>query len=386
MSLKSLETSNQLLGFAVIEAEQMETDQHKICEVVREELNAESKILISLKEELHWARSEMATLETQMKRVNDDISRTGEFICRERKHHQSVDCEQVSIDAAIAGFNKKLDTLEQKKVLNEAALAKIGHGIDIEHAKKDLMRQKYRTTMGEKDIVSSRLVAVESSRVKAEENFQTLKAITKASEDQHRVLKDKLETTKKKNNHLMEEYEACTKQIEHQREREELLAELEKDLSTQCDRNSALAVEIGRPINLHRWRHLRDKSPDEFQMLETIQRLQKQAVDTTSNIALRSRQLKSKKKELSTLKLHQEGKESEDDVSRGLLKLKSELRTLNKEIKAQEVELQTRIRKANVVNNKLEDLEKKRMETKANYVVSVIGSCSEFVRSANHVA
>ena len=114
MSLKSLETSNHLLAVAVIEAEQMETDQHKRCEVVREELNAESKILISLKEELHQARSEMATLETQMKRVNDDISRTGEFICRERKHHQSVDSEQASIDAVIAGFNEKLETLGEE--------------------------------------------------------------------------------------------------------------------------------------------------------------------------------------------------------------------------------------------------------------------------------
>lgn len=381
MSLKSLETVNQLLGSTVIQAEQLATHQHKICEVVREEHHEESKILISLKEELHCAKAEMATLATQTKGINDDISRADELIFKEQSHHHTIDSDRTCIENAIASFNDTLETFDQRKASNEAVLVQLGRTIDSEHIQRDLLRQKYRRVTGEKDIVISHLVAVEVERVKADENLETLRIMNKASEDRHRVLKDQLKTTQDKTKHLNNTNTLCEEQKERQKERKEILAALEHDLSKQYDKNSALAAEIGRPINLHRWRYLRDKAPAEFMMLEKIQSLQRQAIETTSQLAHQSRNLKKKHTQLSALELRQDSQESLEDVSQGLSRLKSELHALNKEIKLQEDEVQTRIAKAKDMNCALEDLEKKRMEMKANYVVSVIGGCSEFVGS-----
>ena len=186
-------------------------------------------------------------------------------------------------------------------------------------------------------------------------------------------LKDELETAQVKTKHLLEERKSVQRLLEKQREQNEILAALEHDLSKQYDKNSALAVEIGRPINLHRWRYLRDKAPKEFMMLEKIQNLQRQAIEATSRITTHTSSLEKKKNILSKLRKDISGQESVDDMSQGLMRLKSEFHALNKEIKSQETELQKRINKAKEFNLEILKLEKIRMEMKADYIVSVIG-------------
>ena len=108
-------------------------------------------------------------------------------------------------------------------------------------------------------------------------------------------------------------------------------------------------------------------------MLEKIQSMQRQAVDATSRIALQTCSLEKKKKILSKLRKDVSEQESVDDISCRLFSLKSEFHILNKQIKLQDAELQKRINEAKEINGEILKLEKKRMDTKADYIISIIG-------------
>ena len=87
----------------------------------------------------------------------------------------------------------------------------------------------------------------------------------------------------------------------HQRDQKELLSALEKDLTRQLDKCVALSSEIGRPINLHRWRYLQVENPQQYQKLEKIHHLQRKAISASDRIALKTGNLEHSKIELSQL-------------------------------------------------------------------------------------
>jgi hypothetical protein len=82
--------------------------------------------------------------------------------------------------------------------------------------------------------------------------------------------------------------------------------------------------------------------------------------------------LETKKKLLSKLQKETSNQENAEKIRDQLTRIKSELHTLSKEIKAKDVVLRERVDVAETLKCELADLDRKRMELKADYIVSVI--------------
>ena len=215
-------------------------------------------------------------------------------------------------------------------------------------------------TQAEIDRVTEMIKPLQSSLVLVGHRFSRLR----------KDLKSAHEETK----HLIEKNQFFRRVSERQKEQHEILASLEDKLTKQVGKNQILTVELGRPINLHRWRHLKNAEPEKWVLVEKVNALQKQVIKSTDKVTSQSSQLESKKTVLAKLVQEVSKQTSVKDIDYQLSDMKDRHEEINKEIKANELLLQQRADFTEALKADIIQLEKKRMEIKTSYIVSFINS------------
>jgi len=338
------------------------------CDVARRAHNLETKTLIKCQNDVNAAKNKLQTLMVQVKIIKDEISRYDDLCFKEHVHHSQINTEKLSIQSDITSFDTKTAKLEQEKVRNESVLVKLGHDIDGQDAEKELLRRQCRQIMSKKDIISAHMLTTEAELQKF--TVDRVKADTSTAMSRYNKLQHELKLAKETSGDLENQRQSMIELKRSQLERKDILAALEHDLARQRDKNSALTVEIGRPINLHRWRYMKDQDPERYLLLERVHNLQRKAISTTDRIATQTSKLDEKKHQLE--KLTNDGQQSVDEMRLHLLALKSKLKSLINETKSSELALLARIEEAAHIKLDVITLEKESMHRKADYLVSVI--------------
>ena len=346
------------------------SDSQAQCGVARKAHNVETKKLIRLREDVNVAKTELQTLVVQVKIIKDQITRLDGLVFKEHVHHSQINTEKQSIQSDITSFDTKTATLEQEKVSNESVIVKLGHDIDDQDTEKELLRRQCRQIMSKKDIISAHMLATESELQTF--TVDRVKADTSTAMSRYNKLQHELKLAKETSCDLEKQRLSMIELKQCQMEREEILAALEHDLTRQCDKNSALTVEIGRPINLHRWRYMKDQDPERYLLLEKVHNFQRKAISTTDRIASQTSKLDEKKRQLSKLTNDVSSQQSVDEMRLDLLRLKTKLKSLSNENKSSELALLARIEEAAHIKLDQIKLEKESMHKKADYLVSVI--------------
>jgi hypothetical protein len=112
----------------------------------------------------------------------------------------------------------------------------------------------------------------------------------------------------------------------------------ELNLSRQIGKNQVLAVELGRLVNLHRWRHTQNSDPVKRRLIENVYKLQKQVLSSTDKVTSQSSMMESKKKLLIKLKHEVSNQASVESIKSQLVRRKSNHQEVNEEIKANDLE------------------------------------------------
>lgn len=375
---KSQDEANRSLELAVTEGEQVIEQRRNECDIAREGHNAESKFLISLRGDLSAAKIELLTYLSQIKSMKDDISRADDLVRKEHANRQAVDSERQHFETDIAAFHDKISRTNLTRNVNEGLIIQLGLEIDGVDQQREVLRRNYKSTMNKKDIASALLVAIEVEHHRVRRTVENMAGEMRGTMRRFHQLEESLESTKSTTNKQLDEKKRIQELIESQGKQNNNLVSLENDLEKQLFKNSALLVEIGRPINLHRWRFLREKAPQQFSMLESICNRQKQAIQLSHRQASQEKAIERSNVALAklreTVSLHQ----SVDDLKNHLYGLKSEVNAMDTEIKVCEKELQERIDQAANLDKAILSLEKKLMDLKTHYIVSLVENDDKF--------
>lgn len=71
---------------------------------------------------------------------------------------------------------------------------------------------------------------------------------------------------------------------------------LEGSLIEEKRKVSALTIEIERPLNVHRWRHLENSDPEAYKVITKIQRLQKELIEISGQVSQTELMIQQKEK------------------------------------------------------------------------------------------
>jgi chromosome segregation ATPase len=378
LSQKSQDEANRSLELAVTEAEKVIEQRRNECDNAREGHNAESKFLINLRGDLSAAKIELLTYTSQIKSMRDDVSRADDFVRKENSNRQAVDSERQHIETDIAAFHDKISRMNLTRNNNEGLIIQLGLEIDGVDQEREVLRKNYKTTTNKKDIASALLVAIKVEHNKVCRTVENMAGEMRGTMSRFHQLEESLESTKAMTIRLSDEKKRIQELIERKGNHNNDLVSLENDLAKQLFKNSALLVEIGRPINLHRWRFLREKAPQKFSTLESICNRQRQASQLTHRQASQEKAIERSEVALTKLRETISCHQSVDDMKSHLYGLKSEVNAMDTEIKVCEKELQERIVRAANLNKMIVSLEKKVVDMKTHYIVSVVENDNEY--------
>lgn len=279
--LQSLQENNRQLESSVKNAEEIAAHQQDLCEIEREEHTKQSKRLLGLRDNLHGAKHDYEILLQQISKLKDDIARTERQVFTDRRTLHHVDADSRSMQSEIRRLSDQGSKLDAKRSKDKVTSAKLCGKIDEENKLREKLRTECKRMTSEKDVISAHLLMAQIEREKVNQNMKPQQNALARGEDQYRWLKGELEAANARTKLLREEKERVSALLKSQREQQDIIAALEQDLARQIGKNQTLAVELGRPINLHRWRYLQQSDEHKWQLIEWVHKLQKQVISST---------------------------------------------------------------------------------------------------------
>jgi len=208
-------------------------DKQIECDKARKRHNAVSKTLISLREEVQLAKSELSNVIAQLKNVKDDLQRTDDLLLKEHAQQHAVYTKRESIETQTASFLTKCAKLEEIKAQHSEAIMKLDHEIDEEDAKLAKIRTLTRNIISKKDMISAHMMAAEVEHQKQSEVMETKAVEAQNAIARYHKLQAEFETAKSLTFHLLDKKKAMQELSMRQSEQKLLLVALERDLSRQ---------------------------------------------------------------------------------------------------------------------------------------------------------
>lgn len=139
-------------------------------------------------------------------------------------------------------------------------------------------------------------------------------------------------------------------------------------LREERKRNAALAEELGRPVNVHRWRRLEHADPVRYEMVCRVQRLQKRILSTADEIVRADERVREKEAEYQTLRSSLTRTEPFDDAREQLEQHERTHRDQKRRTKSLSLELELYKRKTEKLEEGLSNLAQEKMDLQNSWI------------------
>ena len=267
-----------------LEVEQKAKDQLTMYESTQKDKNAQSKILTELHDEIDGMKKEMHFLDRQIHQLKQDISKIENSVVYKHFHHYYVNKKKVYFKDQIKNM-KTLD--DENKIISTKYENKIQELTKTLKDKDQECQNKHNDhskILNERDSLGTQLVAT-NDRIEKLNNRIKFQLSTLHREGlQYQLRFEEIQALTEKCRISLNDRKEIFKKVSIIDVLNRKCISLDRDLLNEKTRNKALAEELGRPINVHRLRHLEHSDPKRFDMVRKIQNLQKRIISTSDDL------------------------------------------------------------------------------------------------------
>ncbi|NXX44716.1 CFA58 protein, partial [Tricholaema leucomelas] len=349
-----------------IKLKQQQTD----CEAVRTERNLYSQNLIEAKEEIAEVTNKLKTVTLQVEQLREEIANKEAALVKAHEDHQQIEKEKESMkDELLKMKNKALETKRfiDDQEAEERRLLKI-----IAEADAERLRQKKEIdrVISERDILGSQLVQRHEEAVLLYEKIKIQQSILNKGEAQYRQRMEDIRLLKLEIKKLRREKGILDRNVADVEELRKEVHRMQKELSREQTRCKVLEEELENPLNVHRWRKLEASDPSTYELIQKIQRLQKQLISKTGEVIEKELLLQEKEKlyvELKHILARQPGPEAAEQLQlyrRTLREKTKQLKVLSSELNMYESQSQEYKHEIERLANELQNVKKKYLSQK----------------------
>ncbi|KGL90495.1 Coiled-coil domain-containing protein 147, partial [Charadrius vociferus] len=270
--------------------------QQNRCEAVRTERNLYSKNLIEAKDEIAEMKKKLKTVTHQVDQLKEEIADKEAALVKAHLEHQRTDKEKESLKAEL--LNMKKQALETKQFIEnqeaeERKLLKIIAEADAERLKQ---KKEFDQVINERDILGSQLVRRNDEVALLYEKIKIQQSVLNKGETQYRQRMEDIRLLKLEIKKLRREKGILGKSVANVEELRQEVHHMRKELLREQTRCKVLEEELENPLNVHRWRKLEATDPSTYELIQKIQRLQKQLISKTGEVIEKELLLQEKEK------------------------------------------------------------------------------------------
>ncbi|CAN0182247.1 unnamed protein product [Bubo scandiacus] len=291
--------------------------QQNHCEAVRTERNLYSKNLIEAKDEIAEIKRKLKTLTHQVEQLKEEITDKEAALVKAHLEHQQTEKEKESLKTELLKMKKQ--ALETKRFIenqeaDERKLLKIITEADAERLKQ---KKECDQITNERDILGSQLVRRNDEVALLYEKIKIQQSILNNGETQYQQRIEDIRLLKLEIKKLRREKAILGKSVANVEELRQEVHHMRKELLKEQTRCKVLEEELENPLNVHRWRKLEASDPSTYELIQKIQRLQKQLISKTGEVIEKELLLQEKEKlyvELKHILARQPGPEAAEQL------------------------------------------------------------------------
>lgn len=314
-------------------------EKEQLYEVVRSDRNLYSKNLIEAQKELDELKKKFDITMQQINQLKEELESKDRSIV-EKKHSLEIEKQKKQInEQKVMSQKSEIDQLKKMEKEKEVSITKLANMLRVGEGMVKNLQKSYDDAIREKEVFGTELIRRNDELAVLCEKIKILQSTLTKGEVQYRnkemaVRKDMEEVANQKAifDQLSQRTDMVSK-LKHE------IHTLENALTQEKIQVRALSEELENPINVHRWRKMKETDPDTYELLQKIHALQRRLIKKTEEVAIKESELKDREKKIERLKIslaRQPGPETTDAIEM----YKQNLQEKAKQMEAMSVELQ----------------------------------------------
>ncbi|XP_061228374.1 cilia- and flagella-associated protein 58 [Neopsephotus bourkii] len=340
------------------------------CAAMRTERNLFSKNLIDAKDEVSEMKRKFKSVTHQRDQLRHEIKTKDDDLANAQLQNEKTETEKQSLKAELLQMKKQaLETKDfiENQEAEEKRLLKIIAEADAESLKQ---KSEIERVSNERNILGCQLVQCNEEVALLYEKIKIQQSILNRGETQYRQRMEDIQLLRMEIRKLRREKGILGKSVANMEKLSQEVHHMRNELLREQTRCKVLEEELKNPLNVHRWRKLQATDPSTYELIEKIQRLQKQLIAKTGEVIEKELLLQEKEKlygELKHILARQPGPEAAEQLQhyRHTLQEKTkQLKVLSSELNMRESQNQEYKQKIESLGNELMNVKKKYLAQK----------------------
>jgi len=267
-------------------------EQQNLFETAQNEKNSHSKMLKTIHVEIDEAKKSSNIIKKQIHQLKQDIAKIEYSLVKEHFHHHNVEKENKYFQKEIERMKKIIadnstHSVRKEKEIRE--LLKVIEKVDVECQNN---KKNKNIMLSERDAFGNQLVSKNALIEKLNQQIKLQLSTLHKESLYYQSRITEIDSLRNKCRKIILERNEVAEKVEGIESLERKYVALDSDLLKERTRNKVLLEELGRPINVHRLRHLEHIDPTKFGKVRKIQNLQKRIISTSDDLTEKDRQIR----------------------------------------------------------------------------------------------
>jgi len=312
--------------------------QQNLYEQVRADRNTYSKNLIEHQNEILEMRRRFKSMNHQIEQLKEEITGKDHSLVKEHFEHHKVEREKDVLKNAVTKAKKRTVNCRQISSQQASEISKLNSILQEAESERNRQAKEISSITSEQQLLGSQLTQRNQELRQLYEKIKLLRARLTTGEKYY----DKI--VKQTNNYyttidtLKTELEDAKGNVTELDELKRVALNIESDLTREKIKKTFLSAELGRPINVHRWRKLEGSDPARWAQVQRLQALQNKVIGKTSEVM--NKDILIQEKEVLYVELKNVlGRQPGPEVTEQLEIYEYNLKQKNKQMKAMRGEL-----------------------------------------------
>merc|ERR1719440_398813 len=270
--------------------------QRNLYDAVCTDRNLYSKNLIESNEEIAEMRRKFKIIYHQIEQLKEEIKEKDQTLIKEHFEHHKVQQSCAKTKELLEKAQKRMTNLQKIVETQKSEIKKLETTIQEAESEKRNQRKELEGVIAERDILQTQLIRRSDELKGLFEKIKLQQSTLKKGEIQFRERAQNVGALRDKIVALKHELGGAAVTVAHVGSLRKEIHVLNRELAVEQIKVTALNVELGNPMNVHRWRKLEGTDPTTITMLKKVKTLQKKLIMKTEEVLERDALIAEKEK------------------------------------------------------------------------------------------
>ncbi len=323
----------------IVENEAKLRQQQNLLDNVTTERNQYRKLIIEQKNDLAENTRYYDNLLTQIQQLKAEIADKDIGFVTEHFNLEEVMADIHGLKGKNKTSDSKLDSVDKLLKKQAGEVRKLSMIIADADEELCVQTKQYNTVVNEQRVLNQQLIKRNDELAVLYEELKLQNSLLRKGQEQYREKQKEMRLLLETEKELQQQLDDVQADVEKYEELKTTIGVLHRQLVEEKLKVKALTDELAKPINIHRWRRLKDTNADSHGTLKRVRNLQKSIIRKAGEVEAKDNLIQEKEKlyvDLRRVLARQPGAEAAEQLRlymKTLKQKKAAFKTLQAELK-----------------------------------------------------